>query len=134
MKILVADSSAIIEYMLRTKRAAAVELLLAAGVHDVHIPALCDVEVLANIRRTTLAGRMDPHHALLALQLYRDLPLTRHGHSDLLPRAFGLRSNFTAYDAMYVALAELLEGTLLTADRSLARAAAAHTSVIVEEV
>ena len=134
MKILVADSSAIVAYILRTESAPAVESLLAAGAHDVHIPALCDVEVLASIRRTALAGRMDQQHALLALQLYRDLPLTRHGHVDLLPRALGLRSNFTAYDAMYVALAELLEGTLLTADRSLARAAAAHTSLLVEEV
>ena len=134
MRILVADSSAIIEYILRTERAQAVESLLAASAHDVHIPALCDVEVLASIRSTTLAGRMDPHHALLALQLYRDLPLTRHGHVDLLPRALGLRSNFTPYDAMYVALAELFEGTLLTADRSLAHAVTAHTRLLVEEV
>lgn len=134
MRVLVVDASAIVELLLRTERGAAVGPLLATRHHDVHVPELCDVEVLAAIRGHTLASRMDQHRALQALDAYRDLPLTRHGHTDLLPRALGLRFNFTAYDAMYVALAELLEGTLLTADRSLARAAADHARLLVEEI
>jgi predicted nucleic acid-binding protein len=57
-----------------------------------------------------------------ALEDYLDLPLFRHGHQALLARVLQLRSNFSAYDAAYVALAEQLKGELLTADDGLARA------------
>jgi len=40
----------------------------------------------------------------------------------LLARAWGLRDSVGACDAQYVALAELLEAPLVTADRRLARA------------
>ena len=38
-------------------------------------------------------------------------------HTLLLPRAFELRDNATFYDALYLALAEVLGATLLTRDR-----------------
>ena len=57
-----------------------------------------------------------------ALEDYLDLPLIRHGHQALLGRILQLRSNFSAYDAAYVALAERLRSELLTADDALARA------------
>lgn len=40
----------------------------------------------------------------------------------LWPRAWELRTNLSAYDALYVALAEQLNAPLLTADARLARA------------
>jgi predicted nucleic acid-binding protein len=40
-----------------------------------------------------------------------------------------LRSNFSTYDACYVALAEALGAEVLTADERLARAVRAHTAV-----
>jgi predicted nucleic acid-binding protein len=57
-----------------------------------------------------------------AIEDYLDLPLFRHGHQALLGRVLQLRSNFSAYDAAYVALAEQLGGELLTVDDRLARA------------
>ena len=57
------------------------------------------------------------------------LPLTRHGHQALLPRILELRANFTAYDACYVALAERLDGDLLTVDVRLATAVREHTDI-----
>ena len=48
------------------------------------------------------------------------LDLHRHAHLDLLTRAWKLRGNVTAYDAMYVALAEALDAPLVTCDRPLA--------------
>lgn len=57
----------------------------------------------------------------MALEDYLDLPLTRHGHRSLLSRILALRSNFSAYDATYVSLAESLGAELLTADQPLAR-------------
>ena len=50
------------------------------------------------------------------------LDLQRHSHEALLERAWALRTNVTTYDAVYVALAEALDATLLTCDSKLARA------------
>lgn len=47
-------------------------------------------------------------------------------------RAWDLRKNITAYDAVYVALAGRLDGTLITVDRPLAAAARRFTRVAVE--
>jgi predicted nucleic acid-binding protein len=51
-----------------------------------------------------------------------DLDLHRHPHLDLLTRVWKLRKNITAYDAMYVALAEALDVPMDTCDMPLARA------------
>ncbi len=50
------------------------------------------------------------------------LPLRRVSHRVLLARCWELRDNRTVYDASYVALAEQLEATLVTADTRLAGA------------
>jgi predicted nucleic acid-binding protein len=68
----------------------------------------------------------------LAFQL--ELPLRRLDHTPLLDRAFALRDNFSAYDAVYVALAEGLAAPLVTADARLARAVRTWTEVEVVEV
>lgn len=47
----------------------------------------------------------------------------------MVDRAWSLRHNFTAYDAMYVALAEAVDGQLVTLDGKLARAVREHTDV-----
>jgi predicted nucleic acid-binding protein len=57
-----------------------------------------------------------------ATEDYLDLPLFRHGHQAVLARMLELKSNFSAYDAAYVALAEQLNAELLTADDALTRA------------
>lgn len=86
------------------------------------MPALCDVEVGAGLRRALLGRTLSEGRAEDALVDYLDLPLTRHGHQGLLMRMLELRNNFSAYDATYVALAERLGGELLTSDGRLARA------------
>jgi len=65
------------------------------------------------------------------LDSYFRLPLERHPHGPLLGRIVSLWANFTAYDAVYVALAEDLGAALVTLDARLARAARAHTSLEV---
>lgn len=101
---------------------------------DLHAPALCDVEVAAGLRRALLAGAISVARAEEALTDHGDLPLTRHGHLGLLGRILELRRNLSAYDAAYVALAEHLSAELLTADRALARPAAAHTNLRILSV
>lgn len=91
---------------------------------DLHVPALCDVEVVAALRRALRLELLEEKRALEALGDYADLPLTRHGHLSILRRLLELRENFSAYDAAYVALADRLNASLLTADARLARAGA----------
>jgi len=95
------------------------------------VPALCDVEVVSALRSGLRLGRLTPTRAEEALADYLDLPLSRQGHESLLPAALGLRDNFSAYDAMYVALAMAIGGALLTADRALARAVRRHLDLEV---
>jgi predicted nucleic acid-binding protein len=46
----------------------------------------------------------------------------RYSHRPLLSRMWELRTNLTAYDPAYVALAEALDAPLITRDARLARA------------
>jgi len=46
-----------------------------------------------------------------------------------MARVLALRGNFSAYDAVYVALAERISAEILTADSSLDRAVRAHTAI-----
>ncbi len=50
------------------------------------------------------------------------LRLTYYPHLPLLGRAIELGSNLSTYDAVYIALAEVLDSPLLTCDRRLGRA------------
>lgn len=129
MKLVVADASALAEYLLRTDRGEHVAAVVEAPDHDLHAPSLCDVELAAVLRRALLRGRLRIGRARAALRDYLDLPLMRHGHRRSLRRALELRENFSMYDAVYVALAERLDAPLLTADRALARAVGDHTGV-----
>jgi predicted nucleic acid-binding protein len=85
-------------------------------------PELFDLEVVAVIRKALFAGVLDERRAAIALADLADLDLERVSHRPLLLRVWELRTNITPYDAAYVALAEMIEATLLTADRHLAQA------------
>ena len=99
--------------------------------HDVHVPELADVEVLSVVRRQVLAGSVTAERGVAALDDYRDLGLERFPHLPLLARAWQLRDAVSAYDAQYVALAELLEVPLVTADRRLSRSPGLRCTVDV---
>jgi predicted nucleic acid-binding protein len=98
---------------------------------DLHAPALCDVEIVAGLRRAVLQRKLTGGRAHEAIHDYLDLPISRHGHQQLLIRMLELRANFSAYDATYLALAERLAGDLLTGDERLARAVRDHTEITV---
>jgi predicted nucleic acid-binding protein len=94
-------------------------------------PHIIDLEVVSAWRRLAAAGGMDERRVELALADLRELRLQRVGHGRLLGRCWELRTNLTIYDAAYVALAEALDATLLTADRRLAQAPGARCTVEV---
>jgi predicted nucleic acid-binding protein len=89
-------------------------------------PELIDLEVLSAVRGLHHVGKLSTRRAEVALQDLTDLPLERVAHGPLLGRCWELRDNLTAYDAVYVALAEAVAAPLVTADRGLARAPGAR--------
>jgi predicted nucleic acid-binding protein len=93
---------------------------------EIAAPHLADLEVASVLRRAVAAGHVTLRRASQALQDLSDLDVERVAHTYLLPRVWELRGNYTAYDACYVALAELFEATLLTYDAKMAGGAGAR--------
>ncbi len=89
-------------------------------------PELIDLEVASAIRRQLASGQFDHRRAELALTDLVELPIRRVAHRPLLSRCWELRRNLTIYDAAYVALAELLDVVLVTADARLSKAPGLH--------
>ena len=127
--MIVIDASALLEVLLHTPLGAAIETRLLGTLESLHSPHLLDVEITQVIRRFVMAREIEAERAQAALDDFMGFPIWRHPHGFLLPRVWALRNNFTAYDAVYVALAEVLDATLLTHDRRLATAAHEHVSV-----
>ncbi len=95
-----------------------------AGADTLAAPDLVDVETTAVLRKRWIAGDLTDQRFSDAVGDLEELDLTRYPTLPLMRRAFELRSNVTAYDAAYIALAERLGCTLLTADQRLAAAPA----------
>jgi predicted nucleic acid-binding protein len=85
-------------------------------------PDLVDLEVTSVLRGRLAGGHLDERRATLALADLLSLPLQRAPALRLVTRCWELKENLTVHDAAYIALAELLDATLLTADARLARA------------
>ena len=120
--MIVVDASALLEFLLQTPLGTRVEARLLRDEGEFHSPHLIDVEVAQALRRLVRTGEVSADRAAEALDDLIDLDLHRHAHLDLLTRAWKLRANVTAYDAMYVALAEALDATVVTCDTPLANA------------
>lgn len=127
--MIVIDASALLEALLQTPAALAVEERLFAEGLPLHAPHLIDLEVTQVLRRYAVTGRVEAARCQHALDDLQNFPLRRYQHDVLLQRVWELRHNFSAYDAAYVALAEALGAPLLTRDRRLA-AASGHRACI----
>jgi predicted nucleic acid-binding protein len=129
--MIVADASAIIEALLNTASGVAVTKQLSAPGQTVHVPHLTDVEVLQVLRRYARTGSMGAARARQALDDYSDMRLVRYPHAPLMARIWQLRQNASAYDAVYLALAEALHAPLLTCDRALGSIPGHRAKVLV---
>ena len=118
--ILVVDASVIGHWLLTTHVPTRVLAEQFARTALLAAPHLLDAEVGHLLRRHVLTGVASLARARIALETFLALPIERYAHATLLPRAFELRDNATIHDALYLALAEALEATLLTRDRRLA--------------
>lgn len=120
--MIVADASIVISALLSTAGAGALARERLRQDPDLHVPHLLDVEVTAALRRRVRLGQTDAGVAANILDDLADLAAMRWDHAPLLRRAWELRENVTAYDAVYLVLAELLDAPLITSDTRLARA------------
>ena len=120
--MIVVDASAMLEFLLQTALGTRVEARLFRDRDELHAPHLVDVEVLQALRRLVRLGEVSPSRADEVIADLSDLDLHRHAHLDLLARAWKLRGNVSAYDAVYVALAEAMEAAIVTCDGPLAKA------------
>jgi predicted nucleic acid-binding protein len=129
--LIVIDASALLELLLLTPKAEQIGALALAPDQQLHAPHLIDVEVTQALRRLVLAKELSVRRAGQALDDYAQLVIERHAHRDLILRAWQLRTALTAYDGVYIALAEALDSTLLTCDARLARAHGHDARVMV---
>lgn len=118
--MIVLDASACVEVLLAAPLGRSVQQRI--GGHSIHAPELLLVEVTQVVRRLSARGLLGPERAEEAMADLMDLDLELYGHEPLVRRAWQLRDNLTAYDAVYVALAEGLDAPLLTTDENLAGA------------
>lgn len=133
--MIVLDASVVVEFLLG-EPFNAIGLEVANRLQDMSsqplgAPQLIDVEVGQVLRRFERRGDITEPFARHALADLGAMPLTRYPHAVLLDRAFDLRANVTMYDAMYLALAEAVQGECLTADGALANVPGCRAKVTV---
>ena len=94
--------------------------LRAAG--EIAAPDLVDVETVAVLRKRWLTGTISARRFASAIDDLEAIDLDRYPTLPLVRRGYELRANVTPYDAVYVALAEVLDCDLVTGDQRLANA------------
>jgi predicted nucleic acid-binding protein len=117
--VIVVDASAVVEVVAYRRIDALPERLDQGG--TLHAPHLLDVEVAHAVRGLVARGELSPDGAFLARRNAAEMSMTLYPHALLLERAWQLRDTLSTYDAVYVALAELLPAPLVTCDVRLAR-------------
>lgn len=120
--MIVVDASVMVEWLLRTPAGALIGRRVAVQSETLHAPHLLDIEVAQALKRYRRSGMLDNRRLEEAVHDLVTLEIRRYPHTPLLTRVLELRDNLSAYDAVYVALAESLHATLLTRDGKLASA------------
>lgn len=116
------DASAAVEWLLQTSAGLQIDNRIYSRNESLHSPHLLDVEVAHVLRRLVSAGRISAIRGDQALGDLLALRITRYPHDALLARIWQHRHNLSAYDAVYVALAESLGAPLITRDKQLSSA------------
>lgn len=117
----VCDASALVALLLDGGPAGRFAAQALAGA-DLAAPSLVAFEAANIIRRHELAALVSSDQAAQAHADLLELEIEHWPYELLAARAWELRRNLTCYDASYVALAELTDGTLVTLDERLRRA------------
>ena len=127
--MIVLDASAAVAWLLQTSAGKEIENRIYSRRESLHAPHLLDLEVGQVLRRLARDGMVSAPRTEQAIQDLVDLRVTRYPHFSLLPRIWQLRHNLTAYDAVYVVLAETIAAPLITRDARV-KSASGHTARI----
>ena len=114
---MVPDASGAVEPLLNAPAGKRRAARLEDDAEVVHVPHPIDVEIAQVLRRYAQQKTLDERSGMTALRYWRDFDVERHPHEPFLDRIWRLRANVTAYDAIYLALAEALSMALVTGDR-----------------
>ena len=119
--MIVLDASVVVELLTNGPLANSVRRRLAERSEPFIVPHLLDVEVVNALRGLVAGQRIDSHRSEQVLTGLAALGAERYAHTPLLGRIWELRHNFTAYDAVYIALAEATGSVLYTCDAKLCK-------------
>jgi predicted nucleic acid-binding protein len=131
--VTVIDTSAVVDFLVGEEAAEAVGTLFAQE-RTLAAPDVLVFEVLAVFRRHVRRGSIAPERGMGAVEDLGDLAVEIFPSLALRERAWELRDNFTAADALFVALAERLGEPIATKDRGLASAAREHAGIATIEL
>ncbi len=84
-----------------------------------HVPAFMTLELGNVIAKKIRRGELTREEGKTILKELRHLPLQRHADERLFPAAYelALDTQQSLYDCLYLALAEAVDGRMITADR-----------------
>jgi predicted nucleic acid-binding protein len=119
--VIVLDASAVEELLTNGPLADSLGRDLAGRAGSFIVPHLLDVEVVSALRGLIAGRRIDSHRSGQLLAGLAALPAKHYAHTPLVGRIWELRHNFTAYDAVYIALAEETNSVLYTCDAKLCK-------------
>lgn len=119
--MIVVDTSALVDYLSGNDSRAQQVRVRLRGERMLAAPHAVDLECASSLRGLVLGRKLPSQEATRVLAALRELRIVRYPHRPLMRRVWELRDNMWPYDASYVALAELLDVPLITADGKLAR-------------
>lgn len=95
-----------------------------------YVPSIFAAEATSAVRAMHRRGDVDLAQARGAVARIQHVTTVRYPFEPFIDRVWALRDSLSVYDAWYVALAESLSTTLVTADERLARASAPGGPVV----
>ncbi len=122
MTTVVLDSSAFVDTIAQPLRRGGQVLEYLEVFDEWWVPECFDAEVAQGLRHQMLRGVLSAPAFVQEMRELSKLAIGRIPVSPLLGRVADLSRSITAYDAAFVAVAELLDAPLLTTDSRLARA------------
>lgn len=131
--MIVLDASIVVELLTNGPLAGELRRDLSSRQDPLLIPYLLDVEVIGAIRSLVAGRRVDSHRVAQLIVALSQIPAERYPHAPLLPRVWELRHKFTAYDSIYIALAEQTQSVLYTADAKLTHGHNARVRLFQED-